>query len=407
MRAVLPILFLAVARAVLASEPVGEPFAINELTAGNQFAVDVARQPNRSFIVVWQSEDADGDGYGIRMRRFSRNGTALTGELAVNEFTVGWQSRPRVAADGNGDFVVVWDGPGQDSRDIFARLFAADGSALGSEAQVNTIGTAGLQSRPAVSRNAAGQFVISWVDAASGQVLAAVFDAAGNATVSEFVVTTSGDSPPVGEVATGIYPWGEFVVVWIGLHDAMGGSSYHEVFQRRYDSLGQPLGPELPVSSLEPTGGPLTLANQPSVMLNNGGFVVVWDDHPTAAWEGVYARRVDADGSMGLIKTVSPQAASNKVSMATSGEFVISWSQYDYYNVSPAAASFDPAINLIESLTIPGGGRPMALEHLGSDVDDFMLVRQLPQYAELFGQRFGPNLFADGFESGDTSEWQP
>ena len=49
----------------------------------------------------------------------------------------------------------------------------------------------------------------------------------------------------------------------------------------------------------------------------------------------------------------------------------------------------------------------MALEHLGSDVDDFMLVRQLPQYAELFGQRFGPNLFADGFESGDTSEWRP
>ena len=254
MRAVLPILCLVMARAVLASEPVGEPFAINELTAGYQLAVDVAGQPDRSFVVVWQSEDADGDGYGIRMRRFSRNGTALTSELAVNELTAGWQSRPRVAADGNGDFVVVWDGPGQDGRDIFARLFAADGSALGSETQVNTISTAGLQSRPAVSRNAAGQFAISWVDAASGQVVATVFDAAGNTTVSELVVTTSGDHPPGGGVAVGMYPWGGFVVVWIGGLDIMGGSA-HDVFQRRYNSLGQPLGPELLVSSPEPSGG--------------------------------------------------------------------------------------------------------------------------------------------------------
>src|SRR5436190_166400 len=91
------------------------------------------------------------------------------GEFRVNSYTTNHQTNAAVALDGDGDFVVAWqDGPsgtgdGQDgsSWGIYAQRYNALGVPLGPEFRVNTT-TTNAQINPAVSADAAGDFVVAW-----------------------------------------------------------------------------------------------------------------------------------------------------------------------------------------------------------------------------------------------------
>ena len=77
--------------------------------------------------MVWQSNGQDGDGDGVFARRFSAAGVPLATEFQINLDTALAQRSPAVAADGSGNFVVVWESLGQDgdSYGVFARRFNA------------------------------------------------------------------------------------------------------------------------------------------------------------------------------------------------------------------------------------------------------------------------------------------
>jgi hypothetical protein len=198
--------------------PVGGEFQVNTSTAGNQSTPAIAVNPDRSFVIVWEDDGSgpgstiraqrfdalglpvgaefpvstspsefpsspgiaaassgfvivwqsygDGSSSGIVGRRFDGAGTPLGGEFQVNTFTTGYQVTPAVAADGAGNFVVVWTsyGPSTPSRDgnaVFGQHFTATGQPLGGEFQVNTT-TAGPQMSPAVSATSDGDFVVAW-----------------------------------------------------------------------------------------------------------------------------------------------------------------------------------------------------------------------------------------------------
>src|SRR5438132_1700747 len=81
---------------------------------------------------------------------------ALGSEFQVNTYTSSDQALPAVAPVGtSGDFVVVWESSGSSGTDtstasIQGRRFTSDGSAIGSEFQVNTY-TTNLQTVPSVA----------------------------------------------------------------------------------------------------------------------------------------------------------------------------------------------------------------------------------------------------------------
>ena len=88
--------------------------------------------------------------------------SAVSGQVAGTEFqvnthTTSFQKSPAAAADGNGDFVVVWQSLGQDgsSYGVFGQRFNAAGFRRGSEFQANTYVTS-YQSRPAVASDGNG-----------------------------------------------------------------------------------------------------------------------------------------------------------------------------------------------------------------------------------------------------------
>jgi hypothetical protein len=146
-----------------AGVPQGAEFPVNTHTAGTQIGPDVATDAAGHFVVVWASLDQDGSGYGVFGQRFDAAGAPLGAEFQVNGYTTGHQFGPGVMMDARGGFVVSWIGLGQDGsgQGGFARAFTADGAPQGDEFQVNAY-TTGHQSAAAMAPQGGGRYVATW-----------------------------------------------------------------------------------------------------------------------------------------------------------------------------------------------------------------------------------------------------
>ena len=127
---------------------------------------DVALFGDGSFVVVWQSDNQDGEGFGILGRRFGPGGVSITGEFQVNDTTASNQTRPAVAADPETGFVVAWQSSLQDTsgEGVFLRTFRPNGTPIDS-ADVPVNGTvAGDQENASVALSADGEVAVVWQD---------------------------------------------------------------------------------------------------------------------------------------------------------------------------------------------------------------------------------------------------
>ncbi|MEJ2085041.1 MAG: hypothetical protein P8Y44_05095, partial [Acidobacteriota bacterium] len=148
-------------------EPIGAQFQVNTTIEDRQKYPDVAVAPAGDFIVVWTDIDTaifppEGE---IVAQLFDAEGQAVGGEFFVNSYTTGDQIFPRVAADGDGNFVVVWESdgsPGTDSvsESIQGRRISAMGT-LDPQFQVNSY-TTNRQLEPAIASAPDGNFYVTW-----------------------------------------------------------------------------------------------------------------------------------------------------------------------------------------------------------------------------------------------------
>jgi hypothetical protein len=93
---------------------------------------------------------------------FPRSGA----ETLVNQTTAGTQktadiSGKQIASDSSGNFVVIWEDTSSGTSEVFARKFAADGTALTAEFQVSAA-TGNGHDTPTVAMDANGAFVAAW-----------------------------------------------------------------------------------------------------------------------------------------------------------------------------------------------------------------------------------------------------
>jgi hypothetical protein len=254
------------------------------------------------FVVVWQSLQQDGNGYGIFGRRFNPVGTPLGLEFQVNSHTSDHQYEPVVAMGGGDDFFVVWTGHQQDgdSTGVFARRLTDIGIPIATEFQINSF-TALNQRAPAVASAPNGDFVVSWQsfaqDGLNWGVFARRFDFAGAALATEFQVNMTTEYAQANPSVT-VDDDGHFVIAYQG--SGLDGSFY-AIAARRYDSAGSALAAEFLANShfdgsqTNPTVG----------AGDHGDFVIAWQsDGQDGAVGGVFARRfatlqvydVDGDG---------------------------------------------------------------------------------------------------------------
>ncbi len=303
----------------------GGEFLINATTLGNQSLPAVGADNGGNFVVVWSGE-GPGDAAGIFARLYTVAGSPRGDEIAINTTTADTQSDADVAVDNGGDFIVVWSGAGPaDVQGIYARVFNSNGTPASSEIQVN-VDTTGVQSRPTVATDSNGDFVVVWESMSAGgdwDIFFQRFSRSGSAQggpVRAHAATAGAQRNPAVSRASN----GSFVVVWEG--DSAGD---HDIFMRYFGPSGNP-------QSAETRANSTTRGDQRDacIDLDGGGeFIVVWasDDDSTASFDwNIRLQQFNKDGFAVSNETVahlttSGTQSSPSIVLDDLEEFVVAW----------------------------------------------------------------------------------
>jgi Bacterial Ig domain/SdrD B-like domain/WD40-like Beta Propeller Repeat len=240
-----------------AGSPAGNPIQLSTAAAPSfQINSDVATFADGSAVVVWQSLNQDGSGWGVVGRRIDASGAAVGNEFIINTTTANDQFGVTVTALGpdpvTDGFVAVWVSENQDSASsfgIFGQRYAFDTGTnafvkVGLEFPVNQDlpgidPAANNQTAPSVTLLSDDTFVVSWQGVnTTADVMARTFSFAGTtpAPVHDAVrlnASTTGDqgntfTPLNGVGGFGFETWyggrdsieqlsnGNLAVVWYG-----------------------------------------------------------------------------------------------------------------------------------------------------------------------------------------------
>jgi len=214
----------------------GAEFRVNTTTGGEQNDARVAATPD-GFVVTWESDQLDGNNEGVAMQMLNAAAAFVGGETVVNTFTTGDQEDPTVAVQPDGTFAITWEDGAQEGSGnaVYGQVFDSNGSPLGIEFRLNTY-TPHDQEKPRVASDGLGGFVAVWESAYQVEgtpdedIFAQRFDTAGQFLGSEFQVNTQASyDQEYPEIASGLP--GRFVVVWHSYPDLDG--DYVGVFGQR------------------------------------------------------------------------------------------------------------------------------------------------------------------------------
>ncbi len=420
-----PLSLALVAAVLLAAGSVGTAAAgdvqVNTYTTGEQRFPSVAVDAEGNAVVTWTSDGSSGtdhSGNSVQGQLNAADGSPVGGEFQVNTYTTDVQSGVSVAMTAKGDFIVVWNSSGSSGNDtssfsIQGQRYAADGSHVGGEFQVNSY-TTSSQFAPSVAMDGAGNFVVLWLSSGSGgtdtsgfSVQGQLFASSGLPAGAQFQVntyTSDNQKPPSVAMADA----GEFVVVWETRDFFDGEYKYYSVHAQRYASDGSPAGPGFGVNSY-------TTSNQfrPSVAMDGAGnFVVVWQNYY------LYGQRFAADGSpVGSQFEVSEDGSfyrNDSMAMNADGDFMVVWHENDTSSSGLVARRYDsfgsPAGDPFQINAYTTNQQQYAAVAL-DDAGDYVVAWESGASGgtDTDGssiQRTGCDLiFGDGFESGDTNAW--
>jgi hypothetical protein len=174
--------------------PVGAEFHVNSYLPGNQSYPKVAAAPSGAFVVVWNSQDQDGNFGGVFGQRYDTQGVPAGSEFRVNTQTVGWQRAGGVAADVAGNFIVSFESDNQVTSALILRRYEADGTPRGDELEVVTAGAGDSD----LGMDPAGNFVLVWLQSAPG-VYSVVGQRFGGLRPAAWTLVESGDNNGVFE----------------------------------------------------------------------------------------------------------------------------------------------------------------------------------------------------------------
>ena len=255
-------------------------FTVNATTVDAAVHPSMTALSDGSFVVVWESDSADGSGSAIVARRFDGSGLAMGGELLVNTTSVGNQLLPDIVETTSGQLLVVWVSDGQDGSGyaVVSRTFAVGGSvtenaAAGTEVvRVTDVvdPDAGDTSTFSLVDDAGGRFVI---DPATGVVTVASgadlnYEAAASHNIT--VRVTDGAGASYDELVT---------ITVLDVDEGLAAAA-----DTASTTSGAPVVIDVLANDSSPTGGTLTLLDveQPAngTVVDNGDGTVTYTADP-------------------------------------------------------------------------------------------------------------------------------
>jgi len=223
--------------------------------------------------VVWENREttAAGERAVVLAQRFDPNGSGLGDPIMVD--TDVYDCRyPDVAMDGTGRFAVTWMRD-RSNHPIVTRLFDATGVPLTDPREVNTDSIASV-TRPSLAMNSLGYFVVTWdghpARASEDDIYARLYDPNGAPRGEPFLVNT---------IHAGAQQWpqaaindaNELVIVWE--HDTGDPNAATEIAARYFDRRGVPVGAQFQLNTYTPDP-----QRYPDVAITNDGlFLAAWE----------------------------------------------------------------------------------------------------------------------------------
>jgi len=263
---------------------VGTEYSVLGPQIGDQFFPQVSVGLEGGYL-VWQDNNTDQEGLGIRAVRLDGNLNAHMGAFRVNETGNGDQQRPVVTHLPEGGAAFAWES----GDDVFIRFVGSDGVFLGGEQKVNSY-LKSVQKDPSMTTLDNGNVVVVWSsldqDGDMQGVYGQLFDSEGNKVGAEFFVNQSvffnQRSPKVTALSEG-----DFVVAWISeqfagvadrtdqegrIPEANGGGDRYLVtlVGRIFDENGLGVSDELEL------GQPEYINANPALVTVDGGFMAFY-----------------------------------------------------------------------------------------------------------------------------------
>ncbi len=309
----------------------GEEFQINATSSGNQGEPAVAMDAAAGFVVAWQGPGfVEEDQEDIFAQRFDPNGLPIGGEFRVNSLADDQQLFPSVAINDNGTFIVVWESsniPEQGDKSICGRLYDSNGVEFGAQFFINA---ESLVCRyPDVAADANGNFAVVWlVDKSRNSIMARMFDPNGTPRTDMFEVSTIGFSS-ITEPSIAMDAAGNFVVAWDGDPNLAGLDDIHA---RMYDVNGTSISEQFLVNATA-----VGAQQYPQAAMNDDGeFVIIWDcriDPNSESERDIFGRRFDSLGEplgdeFQINTFVADDQRNPAVAIGPDGRFVAVWQSY-------------------------------------------------------------------------------
>ncbi len=344
-------------------------FLVNTTLLGNQLNPIVAADGQGNFVVAWEGFNPASGTTDIFVQRYGRDGTALGGEVQVNTTTAGEQRFAKVASDLAGNFVVVWSGPNPSNgrTDLWGRRFDTAGQPVTTEVLLNPA-SEGFDSGARVAMSASGdQIVVSRTGSITGNqdIYAQRYDGNLNALGAAFVVNTNRSGPQVAS-RLAMDAAGNFVVTWNTLSTQTG---LNTVAGRRFNALGNPLTAEFAIGADAGNRTNMSLALAP-----DGGFLTLWvSAHPSTNNLAVTALRFNSSTQPGTPFVVSDPTIASPFGAAGfdgSGNIVVAW-QTRSTDVPPRDNFF---AQRYDASGTPIGGRDVLNIVAGSDLSPVALA---------------------------------
>lgn len=180
------------------------------------------------------------------------------------------QAEPVLASGVNGHKVAAWLDQRNGTFDVRAAILDEDGMPVGSSFQVNEDPERRIdEEQPALAVDAMGNFIVVWQEARGGDVdvFARRFDSMGNPLGSSFLVDDQGMGTDQENPDVACDDAGNFVIVW--QHYDAG----QFVFAKQFDNQGAPRGDSFRIDYTDE----FALATEPAVAMSpQGAFTVAW-----------------------------------------------------------------------------------------------------------------------------------
>jgi hypothetical protein len=399
-------LLLLLGAPLLAQEPVplGPSFVVNNNSVYPHGQASVSRSPDGGFVVAWIGMDNGGSTEStVHARLFDAEGSPGD-QFQVDRPTPNLEWHPDVEILTDERFVIVWAGPGAPTQgpEIYGRIFSAAGLPISDEFRVNA-NTVGQQWRPIAIALEDGGFYVVWDDEGGGGIAGRRFDAQGQ-PVGFQVRVDDGPGCCKGPARASSDGGGGFVVAWDE------GPAHDESVQARlFTADAVPRGGQFQVNTYTTQSSQHHSTVSPD---GSGGFVVVWtstgsfgDDTQSTS---VQAQRLTSDGvkvggQFQVNTATTGQQRYPSVGEDGAGGFVVVWGDESEGTSFPRLlgqrySADGDAIG--QEFPVGADERRSRVAGLGGD--RFVVVWSI---GDVWGRRFVVPLFADGFESGDTSAW--